>query len=82
MKKYPQVLINVRIDRKVDIDEIDSVRAEVANVERALGNKGRVLLRASGTEPLVRVMVEGIDQDEVTKSARQLADAVRNAIVS
>jgi phosphoglucosamine mutase len=82
MKKYPQVLINVRLEEKVDIFAVPAIQAELAAVEKALGNRGRVLLRASGTEPLVRVMVEGVDQQEVEKYARQLADCVKNAIVS
>ncbi|MDD4914964.1 MAG: phosphoglucosamine mutase [Methylococcales bacterium] len=82
MKKYPQVLINVRVDKKVEINRNDAIKAAVASVEKELGNRGRVLLRASGTEPLVRVMVEGVDHDDVTKYAQQLAEAVKNAIVS
>lgn len=80
MKKYPQVLINVRVEKKVKLDEIDSIKKAVEAVEKKLGDKGRVLLRASGTEPLVRVMVEGVDQDEVSRCANQLANEVRKAI--
>jgi phosphoglucosamine mutase len=61
MKKYPQVLINIRTEKKVKLDEIDAVTQAVAAVEKKLGDKGRVLLRSSGTEPLVRVMVEGVN---------------------
>lgn len=80
MKKYPQVLINVRVDKKVDVNANDAIRTAVTCVENALGKRGRVLLRASGTEPLVRVMVEGIDAAEVEKYAGRLADDVKNAI--
>ncbi len=80
MTKYPQVLVNVRVEKKVKLDEIDSIQKAVAAVEKKLGDKGRVLLRASGTEPLVRVMVEGVDYDEVNKHANQLANEVRKAI--
>jgi phosphoglucosamine mutase len=82
MQKYPQVLVNVRVARKVDIDKVDSVQKAVADVEKKLGDKGRVLLRASGTEPLIRVMVEGVDEEDVNKYANQLAEDVRKAIVA
>lgn len=80
MKKYPQVLINVRTEKKVKLNEIDAIRQAVCSVEKSLGNSGRVLLRSSGTEPLVRVMVEGIDHDDVIKYANQLADDVKKSI--
>ncbi|QPK63523.1 phosphoglucosamine mutase [Methylomonas sp. LL1] len=82
MKKYPQVLVNVKTSKKVKIDEIDSIKKAVEAVEKKLGDRGRVLLRSSGTEPLVRVMVEGVDEDDVTKYAHQLAADVRKAIES
>jgi len=82
MKKYPQVLINVRSERKIKIDEHDGIKKAVDTVEKKLGDKGRVLLRASGTEPLIRVMVEGVDEDDVNKYANQLANDVRKAIAS
>lgn len=82
MQKYPQVLINVKVAKKVDIDKVESVQKAVAAVEKKLGDEGRVLLRASGTEPLIRVMVEGMNEELVKKYANQLADDVRNAIVA
>ncbi len=80
MEKYPQKLINVKIRDKVNIDEIPAVMAVKAEVERALGLTGRVLLRSSGTEPLIRVMVEGRDYDQVENLAKRLADAVSEAL--
>lgn len=80
MKKYPQVLINVKTDKKVKLDEIDSLKNSVEAVEKKLAGKGRVLLRSSGTEPLVRVMVEGVDEDDVVKFANQLANDVKKSI--
>ncbi len=80
MCKYPQILVNVRITKKVDLAQHEGIQAAVKIVEKALGDKGRVLLRASGTEPLIRVMVEGSDADAVKRYAHQLADDVRNAI--
>ena len=82
MRKYPQVLINIRTEIKVKLDEIESIKKAVEAVEKKLGDKGRVLLRSSGTEPLVRVMVEGVNEDDVNKYANQLANDVRTAIVS
>lgn len=82
MKKYPQVLINIRTEIKVNLDGNDVIKKAVETVEKALGDKGRVLLRASGTEPLIRVMVEGVNEDDVVKYANQLANEVRNAIAS
>ena len=80
MEKYPQKLINVKIREKVNIDAIPSIAAAKAEVERELGKTGRVLLRSSGTEPLIRVMVEGRDAGQVENLAQRLADAVADAL--
>lgn len=80
MRKYPQVLINIRVEKRVRIDDNAEVKKAVEAVEKKLGDKGRVLLRSSGTEPLIRVMVEGVDEDDVVKYANQLANDVRKAI--
>lgn len=80
MEKYPQILVNVKVAKKVNPDEIPAIQNAVKAVEAALGDDGRVLLRASGTEPLIRVMVEGVDRQTVTNHAHQLADEVKNAI--
>lgn len=82
MKKYPQVLINIRTEIKVNLEGNEVIKKAVETVEKKLGDKGRVLLRASGTEPLIRVMVEGVNEDDVLKYANQLANDVRNAIAS
>ncbi len=82
MQKYPMELVNVRVAKKVDINKFDGIKKAVAAVEKKLGDNGRVLLRASGTEPLIRVMVEGVNADEVVKYAHQLAEDVRNAITA
>jgi len=78
--KYPQVLINVRLGRKVDINAIPEVQSAVREAEAQLGRRGRVLLRPSGTEPLVRVMVEGEDGAQVEHIARQLAETVSGLV--
>ncbi|WP_455220139.1 phosphoglucosamine mutase [Kaarinaea lacus] len=76
MKKFPQLLINVKVDGPVNLDESDTIKAAVRDVEQQMGKRGRVLLRPSGTEPLVRVMVEGEDAAEVEQVASQLAQVV------
>ena len=77
MQKYPQVLINVKTAEKIDLDQHEVLKQTQLEVEKALGDEGRVLIRASGTEPLIRVMVEGKDLSLVQKSAEQLADTLR-----
>lgn len=76
MHRYPQVMVNVKTAQKVDVNE-SSLLAAVNDVENQLADKGRVLLRASGTEPVIRVMVEGEDEGEVTRLSQQLADVVK-----
>lgn len=76
MKKYPQHMINVTCHKKIDLDEGGPVSMAVADTEQQLAGRGRVLLRASGTEPVVRVMVEGEDEHMVTSLTEQLAEVV------
>jgi len=78
MPQYPQTLVNVRTEDRIDL-ESPAIQAAVQQVEQQLGDRGRVVLRASGTEPVVRVMVEGQEEAEVVALAEQLADAVRAA---
>lgn len=80
LKMLPQVLVNVRFEGSNDPLSSDTVMAAKAEVEAALGEKGRVLLRKSGTEPLLRVMVEGESESEVIKHANAIADAVRDLV--
>ena len=80
MNKYPQILLNVRINKKVNLDEMDSIKKAVASVEKKLADKGRVLLRASGTEPLIRVMVEGENETDVIEYANYLVDEVKKSV--
>ncbi|MGR5362008.1 phosphoglucosamine mutase [Vibrio mediterranei] len=77
MTLYPQVLINVRFSGDENPLEADAVIAAVKKAEADLGDKGRVLLRKSGTEPLLRVMVEGEDETLVNDSAQYIADIVK-----
>ncbi len=80
MTKFPQILVNVRTRQKADPDKLESVQKLKKEIEKKMGETGRILLRASGTEPLIRVMVEGVDANLVTKYAHQLADEVKKAL--
>jgi len=77
MPRYPQLMINVKISGKIDLDGHEGIQAARQKVESGLGDRGRVVLRASGTEPLIRVMVEGENQQEVELAAQALAEQVR-----
>jgi phosphoglucosamine mutase len=79
MKKYPQVLLNVRIAKPFDPATEPTVSRVVEEVERRLKGRGRIVLRASGTEPVIRVMVEGSDAALVKKGAKDIAAAVETA---
>ncbi|HUG03172.1 MAG TPA: phosphoglucosamine mutase [Steroidobacteraceae bacterium] len=79
MRRFPQKMINVRVAERFDAAKHPAVAPAIAAVERALGERGRVVLRASGTEPLIRVMVEGEDAQAVERHATALAEAVRAA---
>lgn len=78
--KTPQCMINVPVTEKVDLNRHEAINAAVARTEEKLEGRGRVLLRASGTEPVIRVMVEGPRIDLVKALATELADAVRAAV--
>jgi len=82
MKKYPQLLINVRVNGPVDLASSQKIQSAVRDVEAKMGKRGRVLLRPSGTEPLVRVMVEGEDSAEVEQVANHLAQVVEQEYTS
>jgi phosphoglucosamine mutase len=80
LRTYPQVLLNVRVGRKVDLRDVPGVAAVVAEVERRLGDRGRLLIRYSGTEPLLRIMLEGQDADAIRGWAEEIASAVRSGV--
>ncbi len=76
---YPQVLINVKTAKKIDLEQHVEIQAAVKLAEKELADSGRVLLRASGTEPKIRVMVEGENQSQVQMLAQRIADVVTQA---
>ncbi len=80
LHRLPQVLLNVPVASKPPLGELPQVRRGLEQTERRLAGRGRVLLRYSGTEPLARVMIEGDDDDEITRLAEDLADAIRREI--
>lgn len=79
---YPQVLVNVRVARKVDLSTVPEVAAVVSSVESRLAGHGRLLIRYSGTEPLLRIMIEGKDQREISGWAEEIAQAVQHHLVT
>jgi phosphoglucosamine mutase len=76
---YPQVLLNVAVPRGFKWDKFDAIRKAQADAESSLSGKGRVLLRPSGTEPVLRVMVEGEPRDAIESAAQSIAAAVKSA---
>lgn len=79
MSRYPQKMINVRTERKLNPDDVPEIQAAVDQAEKALADAGRVVLRASGTEPVIRVMVEGENEADVNRLAASLAAVVEAA---
>lgn len=77
MTAYPQVLVNVRVKARTDVAAVPEVARAMKDVELRLAGQGRLLVRYSGTEPLLRIMLEGQDQAEITTWANEIADAVR-----
>ena len=80
MVKMPQSLVNVRFPTRIDLNDYPAVQKQVDEVEERLAGKGRVLLRPSGTEPVVRVMVEGEDESLVSQFANELAHDVQQIV--
>jgi phosphoglucosamine mutase len=77
MTVFPQVLLNIDVQKKPPIEDVSQIMAAIRSVEDCLGEKGRVLVRYSGTQPLCRVMVEGPEEDETRRYCRQIADVVK-----
>jgi phosphoglucosamine mutase len=79
MERTPQVLVNLAVDKKIPLDQLPDVQKLIADVERQLGDDGRVLVRYSGTESKVRVMIEGMDEGRIQTWADEIAGAMSKA---
>ena len=82
MRKFPQLMINVPIVQRIDVDASEPIQAAVRAADKRLNGRGRVLLRPSGTEPLIRVMVEGEDETLVREQASRLAAVVEQTALA
>jgi phosphoglucosamine mutase len=78
--RYPQLLVNIKVREKVPFESVPAIAQRTQEVQRELGDRGRLLLRYSGTEALARVMIEGEDEAQVRTSANTLADVIRSEI--
>ncbi|MGD9561272.1 MAG: phosphoglucosamine mutase [Pyrinomonadaceae bacterium] len=79
-QRYPQILVNVKVNEKRPFDEVEAIQNASAEVEKILSGNGRLLLRYSGTENLARVMIEGRDQEEIEGLAGSLAETIKAAL--
>lgn len=82
IKIYPQILINAKVtnEKKYDFDKDEVIKKEIEKLEKEFSGNGRVLIRASGTEPLVRVMIEGENQEYITEKAKDLANLIEERL--
>ena len=74
---YPQVLMNLRVGRRVALETVPEVASVLSSVESRLAGQGRVVVRYSGTEPLLRVMIEGRDETEIRRCGQEIIDVAR-----
>lgn len=83
VRLYPQVLVNAKVssDKKYDYEKNEEIKEAIENLEKEFAGNGRVLIRPSGTEPLVRVMIEGEDQTYITKKAQEIASLIEQKLV-
>jgi phosphoglucosamine mutase len=80
MKNYPQVLVNVKVKERRDLSSIPEIAQHMAEIEKQINGTGRLLLRYSGTEPKVRVMIEGEDQEKIKALANSLAGIIKEKL--
>ena len=82
IKLYPQILVNAKVnsDKKYDYEKNKEIKIAIEKLEKEFAGNGRVLIRASGTEPLVRVMIEGEDQKYITKKAKEIAQLIEEKL--
>ena len=79
MHKYPQCMVNVPVASRINIEDFPKIQHAITAAEHELAETGRILLRPSGTEPLIQVMVEGQDENQVSTLAHQIAETVKEA---
>jgi phosphoglucosamine mutase len=80
IKLYPQVLMNVDVERKHDIKTIPQIQEAIKTAEKRLSGKGRILVRSSGTEPKIRVMLEGKDMKLITRIGKDIAKIIKQSL--
>ena len=82
MQIYPQILINAKVNnsKKNDYENDADIQKMIEELKKEFLNDGRVIIRPSGTEPLIRVMIEGKDIDDITKKAKSLATLIENKL--
>ena len=80
MEIFPQILINVPVKKKIPVTEVPALSRQIIEVEKKLKNHGRLLIRYSGTENKLRIMLEGENYDEIERYAEELADSVRKLL--
>ena len=77
MRSFPQILINVDVKQRKDVYQFPAIATHTGKVERELGDKGRLVIRASGTESKVRIMLEGEDEERIRILGHELADIIK-----
>jgi phosphoglucosamine mutase len=80
LERYPQVLHNIDVEEKPPLETLPRTRSQIGEVEDELGREGRVLVRYSGTEPVVRIMLEGRDRDRLQKLAAGIAEIMKDEV--
>jgi phosphoglucosamine mutase len=80
LERLPQILVNVAVARKQPFEELPRVSRELVHAHESLDDRGRILLRYSGTEPVARVMIEGEDADKIQNLADRIAEAIRSEL--
>jgi phosphoglucosamine mutase len=80
LKPFPQILLNIRVHSKPDISTVPEIASAVEDVERQMKGRGRVLVRYSGTEPLLRIMMEGSDEREIRSLSNSIGDAAKRTL--
>ena len=79
-RQFPQILVNVKVREKQPFENVEKISAAAAEIKRELGDKGRLLLRYSGTENLARVMIEGEHQGKIEEQAHSLAKVISSSL--